>query len=332
MALEDTIPTSVATGVAASQTLGDTTMADTVIAQPQDGLMGGGTLGGLILGSLLSGRGLLGGAAAGTEVAGNNAILQAMNQQQLASATQILTQDVNRAGHDVATSAADTQAAIASSTLQSTISSLQGQTALTSTMLNATAQNAAGHTNILTQGFANTADVVAGINNARVGIGADIQNALGVLDSDIHGVANQIDRSFNSVRDEIGRSTTALMGAAHSAEINQLKSASDIKATVLEDGDKTRNLINNNTIMDLQRQLGEARNDHRHDRTTSDLVINNNNNNNLLAQQMQQQAQQQQIATVASGLSTVLAHLNNIQQISIATGRNNTITPNAVNV
>jgi hypothetical protein len=337
MALEEVLPTVVPVGVLqetanTNNTEGNTKMADTIIAQPQDGLMGGGTLGGLILGSMFSRNGMFGGNGQVDGAVGNSQVIQALNQQQLASATQIMTQDINRTSRDVAVAAAETQAAVASANLNQTIASLQGQTGLTKTIMDSTITNTAGHTNILGAVNGSTADTVASINNARQGISADIQNALGVLDADIHGVASQIDRSFNSVRDEISRGNGLLLAAAHSAEINGLKSSFEIQKSVTDDGDKTRAMISQNLIMDLERQLAQSHNNHRSDRTTSDLIINNNNNNNVLAQQMQQQAQQQQIATVANGLSTVLSHLNNISQVSIATGRNNTITPNAVNV
>lgn len=301
----------------------DTTMADTIIAQPQDGLMGGGTLGGLILGSMFANRGGLfgGNGVDGAALGGTNQILQSLNQQQLASATQIMTQDINRTSRDVATAAAETQAAVAASTLTQTVATLQGQTDLTKSIMDSTAQNSAGHTNIMN----GQATLAAGLNSTMNSLASDLNNGL-------HDLGTQFTSAIHQTQDEISRSTNMLLGAAHSAEVNQLKSANDTNRLITDESEKTRALITNNTIMDLQRQLVEARDNHRHDRTTSDLIINNNNNNSLLAQQMQQQTQQQQIATVANGLSTVLGHLNNIQQISIATGRNNTITPNAVNV
>jgi len=336
MALEETNLTQQRISLAKQNTIstteeGNTTMADTIIAQPQDGLLGGGTLGGLILGSMFSGRGLGFGAGAGYgaemgygrgyDNQGTTQILQALNQSMASNGLVNTIQDINRTSRDVATAAAETQAAIAASTLSNVTSNLQGQAALTDQIHSSTISGMNGSSQILGSMNSLAADINAGINNAT-----------NVVNAGIHDLGTQFTAAINQTQSEISRSTNVLLGAAHSAEVNQLKSAYDIKSAVLEDGDKTRALINNNTIMDLQRQLVEARDNHRHDRTTSDLIINNNNNNNLMAQQQQAQAQQQQIAVLSNGLTAALTHLNSIQQISIATGRNNTITPNAVNV
>jgi len=335
MALEETNLTqqriSLARPTINSTEEGNTTMADTIIAQPQDGLLGGGTLGGLILGSMFAGRGFgngygMDGAAAGYAARGigdqgTTQILQALNQSIAANGLVNTIQDINRVSHDVAKTGAETQAAIGASTLSNVTSNLQGQAALTDQIHSSTISTLNGASQIL-----------GAMNGLASDINGNVNQATNVIGAEIHDLGTQFTAAINQTQNEINRSTNMLLGAAHSAEVNQLKSAYDIKSAVLEDGDKTRALINNNTIMDLQRQLVEARDNHRHDRTTSDLIINNNNNNNNLLAQQQQAQQQQQISTLANGLSAALTHLNNIQQISIATGRNNTITPNAVNV
>lgn len=127
-------------------------MADLIPVQSGDAIFGGGSggIGGLFAGMLMAnmmrGQNMVGTAEA---VVGNNPVLQAMNQQQLASATQIMTQDINRVGHDIATSAGATQMAVANGTLQSTVATLQGQSALTSAVDGSTIQNLNSHSNIL---------------------------------------------------------------------------------------------------------------------------------------------------------------------------------------
>lgn len=330
----------------------DTTMADTVAFPTSGGLFGGtgegGLIGGLILGSLLRNNGgFLGGdgGAAGAYAASHNnetsQILQAMNQQQLASATQILTQDVNRAGHDVATSAAATQATVAAGNLQNTISTLQGQTALTKDIMDSTITNAAGHTGILGAVAASSNDTNAAINNARSGISADINASNRAIDADLHAIENALSSAIAQTRDDINRAHYDIIGATHANEISNLRSAFDTQRAVYEtanltqksiadDGDKTRSLISNINIADLNRQiavteakLAEALGDRRHLQSTHDIIINNNNNNTAVATAIAQQAQQQQIANIASGLATLTGHTQNMTQLLLNTGSGN---------
>jgi hypothetical protein len=315
-------------------------MADTVITQPGDqGLFGGAGLGGLILGSMFARNGFMGGA--GAEVAATRAwdtnapVLQAITQNQANAGILQLVQDVNRTSHDVATSAGATQAAIAASTLSnvtsnmqgfanisndisaSTIANLEGQIGLQNSIHDASIEQLNSHSNILSSISAAQHDVNANINNGF----------------------NSVQAGLYQTQDQIQRAAAQAIAATHGAEISQLQSTFALSRTVTDEAEKTRSLITGIEVASLNRALGDANNrvtelmhDNRTGRATSDIIINNNNNAVATANAMQQQAQQQQIATLSSGLSTALAHLNNISQVSIATGRNNTITPNAVNV
>ena len=327
----------------------DTKMVDTVYTQPaQDGLFGGGTLGAVLLGSLLprlTGTGAVAGAELAGGLNGNSTaqIMQAINQSNAANGLTNTIQDINRVSRDVATAANGVESAIANANLQQTVATLQGQTALTSSIMDSTITNAAGHTNILGTIAGSAADTANNLYNIRQGISGDINEATRVIDMDIHSMSSTLERSLEGVRGDINSARYETLNSAHQAEINAMRNAfdnqrsiyataSDTQKLILEDGDKTRSLINANEIANLNRIILEER-DRRHaDNTVASLSINNNNNVNATANAIAQQQQQQQIATLAGGLSSVLGHINNLQQITIANGRNNTVTPSAVNV
>lgn len=313
-------------------------MVDTVIAQPQDGMFGGGTLGAVLLGSLLprlTGVGAYG-AEAALGASGTNQILQALNQGQNSTSTQIITQDVNRLGRDVADSASTTQSAIAASTLGQTVATLQGQTALTKDIMDSTITNAQGHTNILGTIAATAADVSSNINNARQSIGNDITSAVSVLDTDIHSIGNQLANAISATRDDINRSRFDNLQATHHAEITGLQSAFATQKTITDDGEKTRALISNINTADLNRQIVVAENrvaellgDNRHARSTADIIINNNNNATAVANALAQQQQQQQMGALTGTLHTLLGHIQSINQTVVNTGtmNRNALTP-----
>lgn len=320
-----------------------TQMVDTVVSQPTDGLLGGGALGGLILGSMFARNGMFGGgavdgAAYGANAATNastNQILQALNQSQQANATQLITQDVNRGAYQAELGNAATQSAIASSTLQNTISTLQGQTALTKDIMDSTLTSAQGHSNILGTVAASSADTNANINNARQGISDDIRNALGVIDVDLHSFAANVDRGINAVRDDVNRARFDNLDATHRAQVSAMQNAFELQKAITTDGDRTRDMMANTTMMELNREILEAKADHRHDRAVDALTITNNNNavstSNAMQQQLQAQAQQQQLAVLTNGLSSLVSHVGNLQNI-VTVGRGNTIVPTATNV
>ena len=304
-------------------------MVDTVIAQPsQDGLFGGGTLGAVLLGSLLPRLTGAGDAAAlaasqgGINGQGTTQILQALNQSMASNGLVNTIQDINRTSRDVATAAAETQSAIAASTLNSTVAALQGQNGITSSIASA------------------AADVTANVNNTRNGVIDAVNQATNMLDADLHGMANQITAGFGAVTDNLNRATLANLGASHANEVATLRSAYEIQTAITNDGSKTRDLINAYNVADLNRQIVVAENrvaellgDNRHARSTSEIIINNNNNAtavaNALQQQAQQQAQQQQVATLASTVGTLLGHVQAINQTVVNTGymRGNALTP-----
>lgn len=331
-----------------SNSIEDAIMADTTTYIPtpsnNDNFgMGGGLLGGVVLTSLLGANRLggVGGAGLGYEAGAINRnadVLQAMNQQQLASSTQIMTQDINHVGKDVALAAGATQSAIAAGNLQNTISTLQGQTALTSSIMDSTLTNAAGHTNILGQVASASADTNANINNARQGISGDIREALSVLDNDLHSISASIDRSIEGVRNDVTRSHLDMINAAHRGEISALKSANDIERSVYntasvtqraitDDGDKTRSLISNINVADLNRQivvaenkLADARHDHRQSVASHDIIINNNNNATAVANALAQQQQQQQSNNLYAAVLGLTGHVNTLTQFTLNNG------------
>lgn len=296
-------------------------MVDTVVTQPsQDGLFGGGTLGAVLLGSLLprltGGYGV--GAEAAVGAAGTNQILQAMNQQQLANSSQLITQDLGRNDRDVLASAGATQAAVAAGNLNTTVAMLQGQNTLTNSIANA------------------AADVTANINNARNGIVDSVNQSVSMLDADLHGMGNQITAGFGAVTDNLNRSNLANLAATHAAQISAKEDAYRTLQAITTDGDRTRDLINQINVADLNRQIVVAENrvaellgDNRHARSTADIIINNNNNATALANAMQTQQQQQQVANLAGTLNTLLGHVQSINQTVVNTGtmRANAFTP-----
>jgi hypothetical protein len=298
-------------------------MVDTVIAQPsQDGMFGGGTLGAVLLGSLLPrlvGNGADAAAVAASQNnAGTNQILQALNQGQNATSTQIITQDVNRLGKDIATSAAATQATVAAGNLNNTVAMLQGQNSLSNTILNT------------------AADLTAGLNNSRNGVIDAVNQATNMLDADLHGMASNMTAGFGAITDNLNRSTLANLQAAHDNEVATLTSAYAIQTAITNDGSKTRDLINGYNVADLNRQIVVAENrvaellgDNRHARSTADIIINNNNNATAVATAMQQQQQQQQIGALTGTLHTLLGHVQSINQTVVNTGtmRGNALTP-----
>jgi hypothetical protein len=325
-----------------TQPYGDTTMADTntvyqPIPQSNDGMFGGGTLGAVLLGGLLPR--MLGGYGAGAEVAANtlgtNQILQAMNQQQLANSSQLITQDLGRTDRDVLASAGATQAAVAAANLQQTVATLQGQTALTSNIMDSTITNAAGHTNILGTISNTAADTAANLYNIRQGISGDINEATRVLDMDIHSLGSTLERNIEGVRSDVNNARYESLNSAHQAEISATRNAFDnqraiydtanqTQKLILEDGSKTRDLINANEIANLNRIILEER-DRRHaDNTIASLSINNNNNANAVSSQMQgqlqAQQQQQQLAGLTTGLAVLGAHIQNATQTTVNTG------------
>lgn len=313
-------------------------MVDTVLTQPQDGLLGGGALGGLILGSMFSRNGMFGGngdagAAVASNNAGTNQILQAMNQAQAASSTQILTQDINRGAYDSLLGDVSTQTALASSTLQNTISTLQGQTALTKDIMDNSLANAAGHTNILSTVFGAASDVNANINNSRQGISDDIRAATAVLDADIHSFSSNVDRGINSIRDDVNRARFDNLDATHRAQVSAMQSAFELQKAITTDGDRTRDLITNQSMMELNREILEARADHRHDRSIDALTINNNNNavstSASISNAMAQQQQQAQLVALTGSLSALANHVGNLQTI-VTVGNRNSVVPTAV--
>lgn len=315
-------------------------MADTVITQPTEtGLFGGAGLGGLILGSMFARNGMWG---AGTEAAAatrawdaNAPVLAAITQNQANSGILQLVQDVNRTSHDVATSSAATQAAVAASTLSNVTSNLQGLAGVSNDI------NASNISSL--QGQANIANAINDSTiqqlNSHGNILTAINGAASDLNNDLHDLGTSMQASIYQTQDQIQRASAQNLAATHAAEINQMQSSFALARTVTDEAEKTRALITNNEVAALNRALSDANNrvtelmhDNRTNRATSDIIINNNNNAVATANALAQQQQQQQITNLATGLSTALAHLNNISQVSIATGRNNTITPNAVNV
>jgi hypothetical protein len=245
---------------------------------------GGGGFGGLLTGMLMSrmlgpnGFGDGYGNGAGANALSTNQILQSMAQQQANSALVNIVQDVNRVGHDVATSAAATQAeianatlnqtvatlqgqnalsnaiantasdnqsAIAASTLNQTVATLQGQTVLTSNIKDSTATNMAGHTNILGTIAATNADLSAQINNARNGTSSDIREALGVIDADIHAISSQLSNDIARTRDDVNTAHRDMINSAHHAEITGLRSAYDTQKAVFDSA-----MMNQRTTVD----------------------------------------------------------------------------------
>jgi hypothetical protein len=230
----------------------------------------------------------------------NADVLQAMNQQQLASSTQILTQDVNRLGTDIATSAGATQTAIANGTLQQTVATLQGQAALSGAIGDSTVQSLNSYSNILQSVAAGNASTAATINNAQAGISNDIRNALGVIDADMHSMDSNLSGAIESVRNDANRNYMAQLAATHAAEVQGLRSSYDTlhaidasghateravahaeiqglkssydtlraiddskyatERAVFQDGTLTRNLITQNAIADRDRMIIVAEN------------------------------------------------------------------------
>ena len=292
----------------------DTKMVDTVVTQPsQDGMFGGGTLGAVLLGSLLPrlvGNGTDAAALAASQGGlgnqGTTQILQALNQSMSSNGLVNTIQDINRIGHDVATSAAATQATVAAGNLNTTVAMMQGQNGLSSTIAGA------------------AADITAGVNNSRNGVIDAVNQATNMLDSDLHGMANNITAGFGAITDNLNRSTLANLSASHANEVATLTSAYALQTAITNDGSKTRDLINAYNTADLNRQIVVAENrvaellgDNRHARSTSDIIINNNNNATAVANAMQQQAQQQQFGILTNGLTTALAHLTNLTNITL---------------
>lgn len=298
-------------------------MADGTVFQPiptQDGMFGGGTLGAVLLGSLLprlvGNQGLYGAEAAMGGFGGTNSILQAMNQQQLANSSQLITQDLGRTSRDVLSSASETQGAIASANLQQTVATLQGQTALTKDIMDSTMQNANGHTNIMN----NMSGLAAGLN-------ASINNSTAEINSGIH-----------QTLDAVNAARLANVEATHRAEVSQLESAYKTLQAITTDGDRTRDLITNINTADLNRQitvaenkLAEALNERRHSQASHDIIINNNNNATAVANALAQQQQQQQLANISNGLATALAHIQQTQTVvNTGTMRGNSLGQVAV--
>ena len=305
-------------------------MADGTVYQPfptQDGMFGGGTLGAVLLGSLLprlvGNQGFGGGFGAGygAEAAmggfgGANSILQALNQQQLANSSQLITQDLGRNDRDILASSGTTQAAVASANLQQTISTLQGQTALTKDIMDSTMQNANGHTNIMSNMSGLAADLNSSINNATANINSNIHQTL----------------------DAVNTARLANVEATHRAEVSQLESAYRTLQAITTDGDRTRDLISNINTADLNRQitvaenkLAEALGDRRQAQANHDIIINNNNNANAVATAVAQQQQQQQLANISNGLAVALAHIQQTQTVvNTGTMRGNSLGQVAV--
>lgn len=321
-------------------------MADLIPVQSGDMFGGSGGMGGLFAGMLMAnmmrGQGFGTAAEVANGINANADVLQAMNQQQLASSTQILTQDVNHLGSQIATSAGATQMAVANGTLQQTVATLQGQTMLSNAVADSTVQNLNSHTNILQSVAAGNAATSAQINNAQSGLSNDIRAALGVLDADLHGMSAQIDNSIGRTRDDINRANREQIEATHRAEVSGLRGNYDtLKAitdaqyanerAIVTDGAATRSLITQNAIADRDRmivvaenRLAEALADHRHTRSTSDIIINNNNNATAVANALSAQTQQQQLAALAAsqsalanGLTHISQHLSNVTQVSL---------------
>jgi hypothetical protein len=316
-------------------------MADTVITQPGDqGLFGGAGLGGLILGSMFARNGMFGAGAEaaynrGNDDQGTTQILQALNQSINANGLVNTIQDVNRVSRDVATAANGVEAAIAASTLSSVTSNMQGFAGIANSLANTNIANLQGQIGLQESIHDSTIEQL----NSHSNILSSLSTAAAEVNANVNNGFNGIQAGLYQTQDQIQRAAAQAVAATHSAEVSQLQSTFALSRTVTDEAEKTRSLITGLEVANLNRALGDANNrvtelmhDNRTNRATSDIIINNNNNAVATANAMQQQAQQQQIATLSSGLSTALAHLNNISQVSIATGRNNTITPNAVNV
>lgn len=263
-------------------------------------------------------------------------------QREIANSTLQTTvaglQGQNALSNAINSTASANQSAIAQSTLNQTVATLQGQNALTGAVNDGVVQNLNSHTNILSSIAASAADTNAQINNARNGISGDIRDALGVIDADMHSMNNQLSNAISSTRDDVNRAHNAIVESSHRSEINGMRSAHETQKavydtaimnnrTTVDEGEKTRALIQNINTADLNRQitvaenkLSEALAHGRHVQSTSDIIINNNNNNNALANALAQQQQQQQITALTSGLTHALSHLQNLTQISLNTG------------
>lgn len=101
--------------------------------------------------------------------------------------------------------------------------------------------------------------------------------------------ANQI--AVSGVKDVVNANSVALMQQLNTVNTNIMESKFELAQTITNDGEKTRALITQNMVTDLNNQIADLR----VQRTVADNGVNVTNNINQ--NQLQQQQQQQMIAT-----------------------------------
>jgi len=279
------------------------------------GILGGGTdsgsglIGGLLLGSLLRNNGNLFGGD-GTPAAA----ALAADRVTAADVQNIVTQntanqsigairgEIWQAEGQVQTAISASQNASTLATMNAEIANLQGQ-------------------NHIQMGLANNFASVAAQHN-------------GIIDS-VNSTASQTQNAVATTSAALLSTTNALAAQAAAnasqAAIGVLQSKYDTLAAITNDGDKTRALISEINVAQLNREitvvsneLAEARGDHRSARDGVNVTNNINQN--------QAQAQQQQQQFLTNGLLSQLIAAQHATNTAVTIGNGNRPTQTASNV
>ena len=256
--------------------------------------MGGGLIGGLVLGSLLRNGGLGGLGGTGADVGVSQASLAA----QLANVTDTLQ----------------------NTTVMQTLGDIKASVPL-----------AEGQVQLALAGA--TSDINGNINNAAMGINANIANGLqtaingqGAIRKDVSEAIAQSLASQSVIKE------TVLTTGANNLQAT-LNAKFELAQVIQNDGEKTRALITSFENANTQRLLGErqdqinellAEGRRRDDRHGIEINMNNTQNQN----QLQFQAQAQALNNISTG---VMAALQNIQATNQAINIGGLQTANPTN-
>jgi hypothetical protein len=143
-------------------------------------------------------------------------------------------------------------------------------------------------------------EVISVVNSsAQTGLIQQLQNQIATLQGQ-GDIKNTITAGVGTLNNEIHESEQSISNQLNTVNTNLLQGFNNVTREITNDGDKTRALITQNMITELNNQIADLRTA----RTVSDSGVNVTNNIN---QNQLQQQQQQQIWNINNLLQDVLA-------------------------
>lgn len=168
--------------------------------------------------------------------------------------------------------------------------------------------------------------LMAGIGDIKQAVAvsaanADTSNAqqTSALSSQLSGIAAALTNTVTMAKDSASANSVAIMQQLNQVNTNLMESKFELAQTITNDGEKTRALITQNMVTELNNQLADLR-------TKQAVQDNGITVTNNINQNQAQQQQQQQLGFVVNALQGVVAELQRNTQSVVNLG---TMTGNA---